>query len=106
MSQWKKNLSEGQIKVVEEILEQIPTTMGFRDVFVGILDSMVDGKGAAKPDVFRFIIANDGDVQGTNDPEKARHHAGNDEAYVIDVQNMSWLVSGDEDDDSGISELK
>jgi hypothetical protein len=99
---WKRNLTQGQISVVEDIIGQLPTTMGFQDAFIGILNKMA---GELPKDKFRFIIAGDGDLLGTNDSDLARKFAADEEYYVADVRAMKWLLES-EDADTAIVEKR
>jgi hypothetical protein len=100
---WTEYLEPLEVTFMNSIIEQVPTAMGARDAFVTCLQGLADSSAAPR---LRFIIAYEGDVTGTNDEVKARDAADDEEAYVIDVGNMRWLINSDSDDDSDILEVK
>lgn len=103
MRDWQKKLSASQRNVLQEIVDQIPTMMGVRDAIEGILDDLATG-GSNVTAPFKYIIVTDGDVQGTNDKEKAETYAMSEDNYVIIVPDCKWMVDEGTEDD--ITELK
>jgi hypothetical protein len=99
---WTELLTPSQVAFMNQIIEQVPETMGARDVFIGCLQGLADGSAPPK---FRYIIAMEGDVAGTNDTEKAREAAADETYYVLDTVANQWLTTADEDDDTEIMEL-
>jgi hypothetical protein len=105
MRDWQKKLPESQKGLIQEIVDQIPTTMGLRDTVEDILDNLATtGGGAGTAPKFKYLIVTDGDVQGTNDQEKADEYAASDDNYVLLVPDCKWVVEPGMEDD--ITEMK
>ncbi len=103
MSDWKTNLTPGQVNAVQGIVDQIPETMGFRDAFESILDKLASG---APP--FKYLLIGEGYevVGGTNDADLAEHIADNTDEVIIDVmgrtnelQHADYDFEEDDNDD-------
>lgn len=150
MREWQKRLPESQKNVLNDIVEQIPTAMGVRDLIEDILDNLARGgpegfehtaetayeiyriamesqataiddlsdlgpadlhawgevakaMNPQEPAKFKYLIVTDGDVQGTNDREKADAYASSDDNYVLMIPECKWLVDPVTEDD--ITEL-
>lgn len=99
---WTEYLTPSQVAFMNEIVSQVPETMGARIVFIECLQKLADTPALPK---FRYIIAMDGDVGGTNDADKAREAAADETYYVMDTVNNKWLTNPDEDDDTEIMEI-
>jgi hypothetical protein len=96
---WTENLTEGQVAFMNNIISQVPETMGAREQFIKCLQNLSDTSEAPqligpKENMFRFYVVNvDGEVSGTNDEMLAQAYADVEENYVIDVDNNQWILA-------------
>ncbi len=107
---WRDALTEGEMKAMESIVEQVPTTMGFRAAFEGILDKL-----ASSAPKYRYLfLRDDGEVCGSNNQDMAERcgDSGDDSTMVLDVvlgefydgraveeQEDHWLDDADEEEE-------
>lgn len=100
---WTEHLAESEVKLMNEIIEQIPTEHGVREAFVNIVQKLADTSAEPR---FRYLIASNhmGDVRGTNDDELANNHALDEDQYVIDVVQFYWIQA--DGDTQEIEELE
>ena len=87
---WKKNLSQSQINLMQEIIDQVPTAGGGQGLFVDVLNT-IGGQDVAPK--YRYYIADcsGGDVRCTNDEDVANEHAQDEDNFVVDVQDNTWI---------------
>ena len=89
---WAANLDEGERNIVQEIIDQCPEIMGFRERFVHVLDKIA---GQTPPWKFLFIDEG-GDVFGSNNRDLAfRADESEDGTVVIDVTEATY-ANGDQ----------
>lgn len=97
---WTEALAPSQVAFMNGIIEQVPEAMGARAAFIDCLQSLVSTD--APP--YRYIIAMEGDVAGTNDVDQARAYALDECNYVVDSHTSTWLCNGDPTKDSRLCE--
>ena len=94
---WTEVLAPSQVVFMNGIIGQVPEAIGARAAFIDCLQTLVCTDA---PPPFRYIIAMEGDVAGTNDLDQARAYAADECNYVIDGLTSIWFCTADPSDDS------
>lgn len=103
--QWKKSLTDGERNVMQEIVDQIPTTMGLRDRIEDIFDKMVGGarkNGTISPEDAYKIYEKAQQEQGCtvddfDDLEPNDQHAWGQVAQAMSPPEFQFVVCKDGD---------
>jgi hypothetical protein len=83
---WAANLTEGQQNALQDILNQIPTTMGARDAIEGVLDKISGSESGGKeiaPKWQYLFVDEDGNVAGSNDADLAFEASESDDGTIV-----------------------
>ena len=103
---WTEKLPQSQVAFMNDIIAQIPETMGARQAFINGLQALADAPADAVKIPFQYIIVTQGDVLGTNDFGVARSYAETEEDYVVDALTGKWFCTNDPSDDTDLTEAK
>lgn len=94
---WAANLTDGEQTILQEIIDQIPTTMGAQSAIVGILDKISGSESGGLPIAPKWqylFVDEDGDVTGSNDESVATAAAeSNDGTIVMNVHAGLFMTS-------------
>lgn len=97
---WTEVLAPSQVAFMNGIIKQVPEAMGARAAFIDCLQSLV----STDVPPYRYIIAMEGDVAGTNDVDQARAYAVDECNYVVDSLTSVWFCNADPAEDSRLCE--